>query len=49
MAVHQWQICADGPWRPICRICDVELNAMVLKWMGFADAERMIAEYERAA
>lgn len=34
-AMFQWSACADGNlWRPICLTCDVELNRMVLKWMG---------------
>lgn len=34
-AVHQWQICADGNiYRPICKECDIALNALVLEFMG---------------
>jgi len=45
-ARHQWQICADGNvWRPICIPCDVELNAMVLRWTGDPDAEAKIERY----
>jgi hypothetical protein len=42
-AVHQWQICSDGnQYRPICLECDIEMNEMVLKWIGFPDwAEKM--------
>jgi len=37
-AIFQWQICSDGnQYRPICSECDIELNEMVLKWMGFSD------------
>lgn len=37
-AVHQWQICADGNlYRPLCLDCDIELNALVLWWIGFPD------------
>lgn len=39
-AYHQWQVCADGGlFRPICVPCDVELNALVLRWMGMTEAE----------
>jgi hypothetical protein len=38
-ACHQWNVCADGFYRPICIACDVELNQMVLRWMGFPDDE----------
>ena len=50
-AVHQWQICADGNiYRPVCRDCDVDLNAMVLAWAGDPDAEEKMRRYrERAA
>lgn len=35
-AEFQWNACADdNQWRPLCGPCDLELNAMVLKWMGF--------------
>ena len=33
--MHQWQICADGNiYRPICKECDIALNALVLEFMG---------------
>ncbi len=45
-ADSQWQVCADGRlFRPICDPCDIELNAMVLRWMGDPDAEAKIARY----
>lgn len=32
----QWSTCADGNlWRPICERCDIALNSLVLRWMGF--------------
>jgi hypothetical protein len=46
-ASEQWGICADGNvWRPICKKCDVELNEMVLKFMGFEDWEKKIEKYK---
>jgi len=45
-ATQQWQICSDGPWRPICTDCDIELNKMVLKFMGFSNYEILIEEYK---
>jgi hypothetical protein len=46
-AKYQWQICSDGnTYRPICEKCDIELNEMVLKWMGFSDWEHKINEYK---
>jgi len=38
-AIFQWQICSDGnQYRPICLECDIELNGMVLQWLGSAMA-----------
>lgn len=43
----QWQICADGnQYRPLCWECDVKLNRMVLKFMGFPDYKYMIQFYD---
>lgn len=45
----QWNICANGGnFVPICLECDLALNAMVLRWFGFPEAEQMIAEYRGA-
>lgn len=45
-ANQQWQICADGNvYRPLCIECDIEINRMVLEWMGFPNAEQLINEY----
>ena len=45
-ASHQWQICADGRlYRPICVACDIALNEMVLKFVGFVDVEEKMARY----
>jgi hypothetical protein len=44
-----WQICADeNLYRPLCLACDVELNEMVLVWVGDPDAARKIAAYKEA-
>lgn len=46
-AQFQWQICSDGnQFRPICLDCDVELNEMVLNFMGFKDWKEMIEKYK---
>ena len=45
-AVHQWQICSDNNvYRPLCLECDIALNELVLKWMGFTDWEGKIKRY----
>lgn len=45
-AKYQWQICSDGrQYRPICEQCDIELNEMVLRWMGFTDWEEKMEAY----
>jgi hypothetical protein len=47
-AKHQWQICSDDNiYRPICSECDIALNEMVLKWMGFKDWKEKIDEYKQ--
>ena len=46
-AVEQWQICSDGnTYRPICLECDIALNEMVLKWMGFPNWKEKIEKYK---
>ena len=46
MAEFQWSICADGNnYRPICMVCDVALNRLVLEWMAHPEAERLTNEY----
>ena len=43
----QWQICADNNvYRPLCKKCDVKLNAMVLDFMGYPDRETVMRCYE---
>lgn len=48
---YQWQVCADGRlYRPICKQCDIELNEMVLRFMGFPEdwiRARMAAYIEK--
>jgi hypothetical protein len=43
---YQWQICSDDRrYRPLCGDCDVELNRMVLTWVGFPDAAEKLSRY----
>lgn len=45
-ARFQWNACADGNlWRPLCGPCDVELNEVVLHWMGDPAAAKKVAAY----
>jgi hypothetical protein len=45
-AKFQWQICADNNrWRPICADCDVELNEMVLRWIGDPETDVKLDAY----
>ena len=47
-ATRQWQICSDGnTFRPICDECDIELNRVVLEFMGFKNHETMRKEYRK--
>ena len=45
-ASAQWQICAEGGnYRTLCDACDVELNEMVLRWVGHPNAKELIDKY----
>lgn len=49
-AFFQWQVCADGRlYRPLCRRCDIELNDMVLKFMGDPQRKEKMEKYARRA
>ena len=40
-AEYQWQICADGNnFRPLCALCDVQLNSKVLAFMKDPEGKR---------
>ena len=42
----QWQCCANGNlWTPLCADHDVDLNRLVLDWMGHPDREALMNEY----
>lgn len=42
----QWSICSDlNVQRPICTQCDIDLNRLVLEWMGCPDADQMMKKY----
>jgi hypothetical protein len=39
-AKYQWQICSDeNTFRPVCKVCDIELNELVLRFMRFPEEE----------
>lgn len=41
-----WQVCADGRiYRVMCLPCDIELNEMVLKWVGDPQVEEKMRAY----
>lgn len=45
-ARFQWQICADGNrYRPICDVCDIALNELVLEFMLHPDALQLAKKY----
>lgn len=45
----QWTICANNNnFVPICRTCDVALNKLVLRWMGFKNWKVLIQNYEES-
>lgn len=42
----QWNACAAGPgYFGLCPECDVALNKMVLRFMGFSDWKDRLAAY----
>lgn len=46
-ATQQWQVCADDNiYRPICADCDIELNILVLRWMGDSQLDSKIKKYK---
>ena len=47
-ARYQWQVCSDGRlFRTLCADCDVALNVLVLKWMGFRDWRTKLMAYKK--
>lgn len=48
-AIHQWQICSDGNvYRPVCLKCDIGINKLVLRYMGFKDWREKIKKYSNS-
>ena len=49
-ASAQWQICADGNrYRPLCKPCDIGLNAMVLTYMHDTEVSAKLNRYNDEA
>jgi NAD-dependent SIR2 family protein deacetylase len=48
-ASDAFTICAAGTHRqlPVCKECDIAINAMIVRFLGFPDAEQMIETYAR--
>jgi hypothetical protein len=47
-APESFDLCADNnALRSLCTECDVELNALVLAWVGDPKARRKIKSYRR--
>lgn len=45
-SAHQWQICSLGNlYAGICEICDIELNELVLKFIGLENIEYIMEKY----
>jgi len=45
-AAFKWRVCADGPWRGVCKECDVELNEIALRWAFPSKWEVMLKKYK---
>ena len=46
-AAFKWRVCSDGPWRGVCRDCDLDLNKMGLKWAFPKMWKKLYAAYEK--
>lgn len=46
-ATQQWNACADGLWRPICKKCDIMLNGIVLTFMNDPDVDAKMKRYQK--
>lgn len=51
-AAFEWSVrsCARGgpvAWRALCVDCDIELNRRVVEWWWPAEADRLMAGYEK--
>lgn len=47
-SIHSWQICSDGNnYRGLCAMCDVQLNELVLTWIGHPDRDELAKKYRR--
>jgi hypothetical protein len=45
-AEYQWQCCANSNlWMPLCAEHDVDLNRLVLDWMGHPERDDLMAAY----
>ena len=45
-ALYQWQICSDNNiYRPLCPICDLNINILVIQFMQFDNELVLIGEY----
>ena len=43
---HQFNICADGNvYRGVCEACDIQLNRLVLEFLGHPDVDGAMIEY----
>lgn len=41
----KWRICSDGPWRWVCRSCDLHLNKIALQWAFPRSWKKKLADY----
>ena len=46
-STQQWQICSLGnKWAGVCTACDIELNKLVLMFIGIKNWRQIIKKYE---
>ena len=47
-SAYQWQICAlDNLWHGLCALCDVELNELMLNFVGHPEATTRARAYRQ--
>lgn len=46
-AAYEWRVCSDGPWRKVCKSCDLDLNKIALKWAFPATWKAKFEAYKR--
>ena len=49
VSIHQWRVCADGFYRPVCAACDADLNRMIMDFLGLDRGREKLTAYKEMA